>query len=86
MEYKKLLKTGQKGIMPEYFPTPMQTFIFRNWGMIEKGRLAEVLETSVENVEKEAKRMGLDEQCDVSLWLKKGYITNPRKKQAPAEL
>ncbi len=75
MEYKKLLKIENKGIMPKYFPTPMQAVIFRNWGMIDKDRLAEVLETSVENVEREAKRMGLGDQGDVSLWLKKGYIT-----------
>lgn len=75
MEFNKLLKIENKGLMPEYFPTPMQTFIFRNWGMIAKERLAEVLETSVKNVEQEATRMGLKRQGDVSLWLKKGYIT-----------
>lgn len=75
MEYKNLLKIENKGIMPEYFPTPMQTFIFRNWGMIAKERLAEVLETTIESVECEAKRMGLEPQGDVSIWLQKGYIT-----------
>ncbi|MBQ4516689.1 MAG: hypothetical protein II978_07860, partial [Clostridia bacterium] len=75
MEIKDLLKIEKTGIMPEYFPTPMQAFIFRNWGMIDKSRLAEVLNTSVENVEKEALRMGLGEQGDVSEWMKKGYIT-----------
>lgn len=75
MEYKKLLKIENKGIIPEYFPTSMQAFIFRNWGMIDKNRLAEVLETSTENVEIEAKRMGLEPQGDVSIWLQKGYIT-----------
>ena len=75
MEIKDLLKIEKAGIMPEYFPTPMQAFIFRNWGMIDKSRLAEVLETSARNVEKEALRMGLGEQGDVSEWMKKGYIT-----------
>lgn len=75
MEYKKLLKIEKKGLIPEYFPTAMQAFIFRNWNMISKERLAEVLETSVENVEREAVRMGLSAQGDVSAWLKKGYIT-----------
>ncbi len=75
MELNKLLKIENKGLVPEYFPTPMQAFIFRNWGMVAKERLAEVLETSAEKVELEAKRMGLRCQGDVSLWLKKGYIT-----------
>lgn len=75
MEIKDLLKIEKNGIIPEYFPTPMQAFIFRNWGMIDKKRLAEVLDTSVENVEKEAARMGLSNQGDVSIWMEKGYIT-----------
>ncbi len=75
MAFEKLLKIQNKGIMPEYFPTPMQAFIFRNWGMIDKKKLADVLKTTVENVETEAKRMGLEEQGDVSVWMEKGYIT-----------
>lgn len=75
MEYKKLLKILNTGIIPEYFPTPMQAFIFRNWHMIPKDRLAEVLETETSNVDAEAKRMGLGKQGDVSAWLEKGYIT-----------
>ena len=62
-------------IIPEYFPTPMQTFIFRNWETVSKTRLAEVLGTTVENIEAEAKRMGLKPQGDTGIWSQKGYIT-----------
>ena len=58
-----------------HFPTPMQAFIFRNWWMIKKEKLAEVLETTVENVVCEAERMGLGEQGDTDIWLQKGYIS-----------
>lgn len=61
--------------MPEYFPTPMQAVIFRNWEMVSKERLAKVLETDVDNIAEEAKRMGLGKQGDTKLWSEKGYIT-----------
>ena len=66
---------GRAAILPEYFPTAMQSFIFRNWEMVSKEKIAQVLETTVENVEKEAARMGLGEQGDTGIWAEKGYIT-----------
>ncbi len=71
----KLPKLGKEAIIPSWFPSLMQAFIFKNWNMVDKHRIAEVLETSVENVEYEASRMGLLPQGDVSVWIKKGYIT-----------
>lgn len=62
-------------LYPTYFPTKMQTFIFRNWGTVDKDRLAHVLKTTPEKVEEEALRMGLQPQQDVSCWLERGYIT-----------
>lgn len=62
------------GITPEWFPTKMQAFIFRNWNMIDKSRIADTLGTTVENVEKEARRMGLGKQKNTEIWQKKGYI------------
>ena len=70
-----LPKIGQKALTPDYFPTVMQAFIFRNWSMIPKARIALVLNTSVGNVLKEADRMGLSEQGDTNIWFEKGYIT-----------
>ena len=70
-----LLKSDKAGLVPAWFPSTMQAFIFRNWGMVDKSRLAKVLGTSEENVVRETKRMGLGEQGDLSLWPEKGYIT-----------
>ncbi len=66
---------GNKALCFSHFPTKMQAFIFRNWNTVKKEKLAEVLETTVENVVCEAVRMGLPPQEDVSLWREKGYIT-----------
>lgn len=63
------------GLIPAWFPSTMQAFLFRNWGMVDKSRLAKVLGTSEENVAREAQRMGLGEQGELSTWLEKGYIT-----------
>lgn len=62
-------------LLPSHFPTAMQAFIFRNWEMVPKERLAAVLDTSIANVEREAERMGLGEQAHTEQWLEKGYIT-----------
>lgn len=75
MDYNCLPDIRNKGLVPSYFPTLMQAFIFRNWNMITKEKLADVLHTTVYNVELEAKRMGLEKQGDVSVWKEKGYIT-----------
>ncbi|MBR5157472.1 MAG: hypothetical protein IKW59_06870 [Clostridia bacterium] len=62
-------------LLPEYFPTVMQAFIFRNWNMVSKYKIAEVLNTNVDNVVLQAERMGLKEQGNAKLWNEKGYIT-----------
>lgn len=66
---------SDKSLTFEHFPTAMQAFIFRNWDMVPKERLALVLGTSVENIERQADKMGLGPQRDVSQWAQKGYIT-----------
>lgn len=58
-----------------HFPTRMQAFIFRNWNMVKKEKIAEVLKTDVQNIVAEAERMGLKNQGDVSIWSQKGYIS-----------
>ena len=65
----------QKTLACAHFPTAMQAFIFRNWPMVSQERLAQVLGTSAEKVACEARRMGLGEQGDTSVWSEKGYIT-----------
>lgn len=59
----------------EHFPTKMQAFIFKNWDIVPAQRIAICLKTNLENVKKQAEKMGLPPQKDVSVWLKKGYIT-----------
>lgn len=73
--YISLPKTEGEPLLPTYFPTTMQAFVFRNWSMVAKERIALVLETTVENVENLAFGMGLQPQEDVSLWETRGYIT-----------
>ncbi len=58
-----------------HFPTRMQAFVFRNWETIPAKQLAKVLGTTEDNVLSLAKNMGLQEQGDVSVWKKQGYIT-----------
>jgi len=58
-----------------HFPTRMQAFIFRNWDIVPKERIAECLGCNVRDVEKQAFNMGLGEQDDVSEWLSSGYIS-----------
>ncbi len=58
-----------------HFPTKMQTFIFRNWDIVPKERIASCLGCTVQDVEKQAYKMGLQPQGDVSKWLTRGYIS-----------
>ena len=71
----KLPEIKKKAIEFKHFPTTMQAFIFRNWEIVDKNKIASVLKTSVEKVEEEAFRMGLKEQKNTELWAEKGYIT-----------
>ena len=49
----------QEAIEFKYFPHREYTFVWRNWSVVDKHRLAEVMQTSVENVERLAESMGL---------------------------
>lgn len=64
-----------KAVHPAWFPTPMQAVIFRNWETTDKARIAAVLETTVENVCREARRMGLSAQGNCDVWKERGYIS-----------
>lgn len=46
----------------EHFPSRVHAFIFRNWPLVPKGRLAKVLNTTSSQVDKIAREMGLKEQ------------------------
>ena len=40
----------KKAIDFEYFPSRQHAFVWRNWSVVDKERLAEVMATSVKNV------------------------------------
>ncbi len=68
------VKAGRK-LEYKHFPTRMQLFIYRNWGMVDADVLAKVLSITKGKVLELAHDMGLEE-CDVGKdWLGKGYIT-----------
>ncbi|HEV8604518.1 MAG TPA: hypothetical protein VGQ99_04085, partial [Tepidisphaeraceae bacterium] len=43
----------------EHFPTPVHAFVFRNWNLVETGRLAKILKTTPEKIREMAGEMGL---------------------------
>ena len=61
----------------EHFPARFQFVIFRNWNRITVERIADVLNTSADQVIFEAERLGLSpyNEKSCSLWLKYGYLT-----------
>ncbi len=76
---------GEKGRTPaldfSYFPHRQYTFVWRNWSVVDKERIAEILGTSVENVVELATSMGLPKQQTIEKeWAtKQGYITVLRR-------
>ena len=52
-----------------HFPSRMHTFIWRNWTTVPASRLAKVLNTTEDNVQKVAFSMGLDKQKKINpMW------------------
>ncbi len=68
------IERGKNIILP-HFPTQMQAFIFRMWDMIPCARIAKVLKTTTDKIEKVAYDMGLAPQKISNIWLTRGYIT-----------
>jgi len=62
-----------------HFPTRHQAFIFRAYEFFSIEKIAEILETTPENVENAAKEMGIPEFQNKNLWADKGYITIIRR-------
>ena len=64
-----------------YFPHRQYAFVWRNWSVVEKGKLAEILGTTVENVEALATSMGLPKKQTIEKeWAThRGYITVLRR-------
>ena len=74
-------QTGKAAVTLEHFPSRVHAFIWRNWGLVPQERLAEVLQTTVQNVRKTAADMGLERTPETDpVWLSpKGYITVLRR-------
>lgn len=69
------------GVSADHFPSPVHTFVWRNWGLVPQGRLAAVLGTSERNVRRIAVSMGLERKpaVDPAWTSSKGYITVLRR-------
>lgn len=73
---------GRKAALElNYFPHRQYAFVWRNWSVVDKSLLAEVLSTSVENVEQLALSMGLPRRQTIEPeWATtRGYITVLRR-------
>lgn len=74
-----LPKLGKPAVELPHFPTAFQAFIFRAYEYVPTHRIAEVLDTTEENVRRMAEEMGLPNYDPGELWLTKGYITIIRR-------
>jgi len=68
------IQSGQTLEIP-HFPTKFQALIFRLWEHVPAERLAQVLQTDTETIEKLARDMGLGEQKWLEQWMTRGYIS-----------
>jgi len=67
-------------ISPAPFPDRLSAYVWRNWGLVEKTRLAEVVGASVRDLTDMAVQMGLaPDPPVVPEWKTKGYITVLRR-------
>lgn len=62
-----------------HFPNRMLAFIFRAYEYVPAEKIAEILNTTEENIHETAKMMGLPPKSPDDVWLKKGYITIIRR-------
>ena len=63
-----------------HFPSRVHAFVWRNWQVVDPGKMAEVLGTSAENVRALAESMGLPGTASVPPAMKtRGYITLIRR-------
>ena len=67
-------------ISPAPFPDRLSAYVWRNWGLVGKERLAEVVGATVEDLTAVAEEMGLEPDPIVPPeWKTKGYITVVRR-------
>ena len=72
---------GRKAAMSsDPFPDRMSAYVWRNWGLVEKERLATVVGAKAEDIAAVAMQMGLaPDPVVLPEWATKGYITIVRR-------
>lgn len=72
--------SDKQAVSYDYFPTPWQAVIWRNWGYIPVERIAKALQASEMEICKAAKQLGLNPQEPVNQqWKKRGFLTTIRE-------
>lgn len=74
-----LPKEDKPAIALPHFPTRHQAFIFRAYEFFSCEKIAKILKTTPENIEKAVLDLGLPEYQNKDLWVNKGYITIIRR-------
>lgn len=67
--------TSGKILKTKHFPTDFQAVIFRLWEMVPAKKIAEILNTTEENIIIAAQNMGLEKQIYLDNWMDRGYIS-----------
>jgi len=76
----ELPPTSGQAPLPNLFPSTLHAVVWRNWGLVESERLAQVLEAEPEQLRDLAESMGLPRTCQVPPeMLRRGYITLIRR-------
>ena len=70
---------GKAPVSLPHFPTRHQAFIFRACEYVPTEKIASILKTTPENVERAMREMGLPNYAPGDTWLKRGYITIIRR-------
>ena len=78
------LLPGEDGTRPALVPVPfpdrISAYVWRNWGLVEKERLADVVGASADDLTAIAVQMGLEpDPVVLKEWKTKGYITIVRR-------
>ena len=74
-----LPRLGKDAIPLSHFPTKHQAFIFRAAEYVPTEKIAKILGTTKDNIEKAISDMGLPCYDPGDVWLEKGYITIIRR-------
>ena len=71
---------AKPALAPDPFPDRMSAFVWRNWGLVEKAKLAEVVGATADDLTAMAVQMGLaPDPAVLPEWKTKGYITVLRR-------